>query len=604
MSENIVGPNSSYGGQSVVTYVGSSPAVDDVVVFADTSGLRIKDSAVKLSTKLSVDGSLAMTGDLDLGDKDIKNTANIHPRDNNDADIGTASKRFKTIYYTTLDPVPGAVVGGYLALDGSTTMAGDIKMGTNDITGVGQVAGATVTRDADAIVAYNSATATPGSIAAFSGTSGRIVFDSLVQAVDCLTSVAGGVTGSVPVFSGTKTIGDSGIVGTNVVTHNSTATSGRVATFSGNKTIQDGGTLLSDLVTSSSAGTTGNLPVFSGAKAVGGSAVVAADVVTHNSTATSGRVATFSGNKTIQDGGTLLSSLLTSSSAASTYLALAGGNMTGDIDMKSNDIQGVRELNGEATTREVDSMVSYSGTTTTGHIPIFTGATAAKYISDSAMHYLDIVANPTGTVVSGEVPQFSGATGRVIISSGHAIAEYAPLAGAIFTGGVKVRTSEPVSCTKLVQTAFGTTLTGTATETSWFNGASTAGSFVFPTSTAGLTVRFTGYAGISMAAAETLTVRLKNTSGTQITHTITPGAISTLRMKVDIVCTFQSGTASITFCHITLPGAVVNSYGAAATGTWNGGTSQTLDVTLQFSSSSGTNNMQTNIATIETLYET
>lgn len=124
MAQNIVGPGSSYGGQEVVTYTGSPSTVDNVTVFADTSGLRVKDSGLKLSSKLSVNGTLPMAGDLDMAHYEIKNSGAIHPRDNNDSDIGTSAKRYKTLYYTTLDPVPSGTAASVVAANGFGAAAG------------------------------------------------------------------------------------------------------------------------------------------------------------------------------------------------------------------------------------------------------------------------------------------------------------------------------------------------------------------------------------------------------------------------------------------------------------------------------------------------
>ena len=41
----------------------------------------------------------------------------IHPRDDNQVDLGSASKRFKTIFYSNLSP---SIVGAYLPLAGGT----------------------------------------------------------------------------------------------------------------------------------------------------------------------------------------------------------------------------------------------------------------------------------------------------------------------------------------------------------------------------------------------------------------------------------------------------------------------------------------------------
>ena len=58
----------------------------------------------------------------------------VLPNATNDVDLGSSSKRIKTLYYPTLDPVPGGGVGGpFLPLDGTSTMTGNLNLGTKDI---------------------------------------------------------------------------------------------------------------------------------------------------------------------------------------------------------------------------------------------------------------------------------------------------------------------------------------------------------------------------------------------------------------------------------------------------------------------------------------
>jgi len=220
MSQNVVGPGSSYGGQTVITYVGSPSVIDDVVVFADTSGLRVKDSTVKLSSKLDVDGTLPMTGILDMGTHDIKNTDDVYPNTTSVSDLGKTLKRYRDTYTDNLQ-------------------------------------GATKTRVVDSVV-IGPASATSGNVASFNGTSGTTIQDTGVLAANVVQGPASAVSTHLASYNGTggKTIQDSGLLAANVVTDSGIATSGRVATYSASKTIQDGGTLLSALLTSSTATST------------------------------------------------------------------------------------------------------------------------------------------------------------------------------------------------------------------------------------------------------------------------------------------------------------------------------------------------------------
>lgn len=165
MAQNIYGPGSSLVGGHYVQSTGLPSTTGDVPVYSDTSGLFLVDSGVKLSDKLSVSGSIPMTGALDMGNHDIKNTDDVVPAvtavsdlgtsskryrsvytDNlvgptvttglispsvtNTDDIGTSSKRYKTVYYTTLDPAP--VDAGALQKSGGT-MSGVLDMGAQEI---------------------------------------------------------------------------------------------------------------------------------------------------------------------------------------------------------------------------------------------------------------------------------------------------------------------------------------------------------------------------------------------------------------------------------------------------------------------------------------
>ena len=68
------------------------------------------------------------------------------------------------------------------------------------------------------------------------------------------------------------------------------------------------------------------------------------DIVANTGTGTSGRVATFVSDKVIQDGGTLLSDLATTAAVAATYLPLAGGTMTGAINMGAQEISNLAAI--------------------------------------------------------------------------------------------------------------------------------------------------------------------------------------------------------------------------------------------------------------------
>ncbi len=536
MSENIVGPGSSYGGASVVTYTGSPPAIDDVVVFADTSGLRIKDSATKLSAKLNVSGSLPMEGDLDLAHNDIKNSGDIHPRDDNDADLGTPLKRFKTIHYVTLDPAPPPDATK-LPLAGGT-MAGTLAMGAHDITGVARLSGATHNFAADDIVSlYPLAVATDGQLTQW---------------------------------------------------HNGGVGAG----------LENSGILAADVVYNAFPGPVldGSLCQFAGA-----------------------------GARWITTSGVLISD----------YLPKAGGTMTGTLAMGTHDLLNVGALAGATASRAVDDIVSVSGGSAAGGLPMFgvgpvivdTGVfygdvvqnvgpgvadgriiafsgTTGRSVADGGVLAANVAYNSGGAVTSGHVAQFSGTGGRQLVSAGAPLSAYLPIAGGVMTGGLLVRSNEPVSCAKWVHRGNSAVLTTSAAEVSFF-GATSSGSRTFAAGTVpGLTVRFTGYAFFAgLGAAETFTLRLKNTTGTLITHTFSPGVIANAEARFEVVTTFTSGTSAQCNSEIRVNGIAIPSIFGTG-GVWDSTIAQTLDVTMQFGSASANNTIQTGMAFFETIYET
>ncbi|MES2216592.1 MAG: hypothetical protein V4481_04835, partial [Patescibacteria group bacterium] len=182
------------------------------------------------------DGSLPMTGNLDMADGEIKNTGEIRPRDDNDSDLGTASKRYKTVHYVSLSPVPGASVGGYVALDGSTTMAGDLKVATYN------VAGSVNSRLANDIIS-NSSTAVPGNLASF--VSDKVIQDSAIPANSVAIGVPSSVNGNIATFFGTggKQLSDSSVGVNTVCIGPGICVSGNLPSFNGvgGKNLQDSG---------------------------------------------------------------------------------------------------------------------------------------------------------------------------------------------------------------------------------------------------------------------------------------------------------------------------------------------------------------------------
>lgn len=86
---------------------GLPSTIGDIPIFSDTSGLYLLDSGVKPADKLSVNGSLPMTGTLDMGTHAIVNAGAITPGTTSATALGSAPKRFLATY---TDQLIGPVV--------------------------------------------------------------------------------------------------------------------------------------------------------------------------------------------------------------------------------------------------------------------------------------------------------------------------------------------------------------------------------------------------------------------------------------------------------------------------------------------------------------
>lgn len=291
--------------------------------------------------------------------------------------LDTTAQELKTYDGSTWAALQTSSSGFYLPLAGGT-MTGAIDLNTNNLTDVGTLSGATNSRTADDIVS-NAGISASGNVAIFSGTSGKVIQDSGTMlsaylplaggtmsgsialgtnnlsnvgaisgatnsclADNIVNNVGSSVTGDVAVFSGStgKVVSDTGIVAANVVTNVGVSTAGHVAIFSdaSGKIIQDGGamstylplaggTMIGDI--DMNGNNIANVNLMSGAT----NTFTVDNVVTNVGASTTGHVATFSDvtGKIIQDGGASLSS----------YLPLAGGTMTGDINMNGHGINNV-----------------------------------------------------------------------------------------------------------------------------------------------------------------------------------------------------------------------------------------------------------------------
>ena len=116
------------------------------------------------------------------------------------------------------------------------------------------------------------------------------------------------------------------------------------------------------------------------------------------------------------------------------YLPLAGGTMAGAIAMGTNSITNVGSLSGAVNTRTADNIVSNSGSSTSGDLCSFSGA-SGKVITDSAIVAANVVTN-AGANVSGDIPSFSGISGKIIQDSGILAANVVTNAGINVSGDI------------------------------------------------------------------------------------------------------------------------------------------------------------------------
>jgi hypothetical protein len=193
-----------------------------------------------------------------------------------------------------------------------------------------------------------------------------------------------------------------------------------------------------DIVSNPTGATIGNIAEFSSDTVIQDSGIQTTYIVTNTGSVVPGNIAEFSSDNVIQDSGINVSSL-----SGGPFLSLAGGVMTGDINMNSNDIlnsglitpaitsthdlgtSSARFKNiylsgsvaGPTNTRLVDNIVSNTTTTTSNNLCSFTDS-SGKLIKDSSIQASNVVSKSGGTVTSGHLAAFSGTSGRLITSSG------------------------------------------------------------------------------------------------------------------------------------------------------------------------------------------
>ena len=162
---------------------GKAVTTGDVPMYLNTSGLLVGSSGKSMASKLNIDGSNAMTGDLNT--MNIV-SGNVRPRDDASFDLGSASKRYRSCYLS------------------------------------GNLEGDTLSTPIDNIVSNSGGSATMGNLPVFRSGTGRDLIDSSVPIAEVVLNPAmASVAGNVSVFADTSgvVVEDTGVVSTDLVTN-------------------------------------------------------------------------------------------------------------------------------------------------------------------------------------------------------------------------------------------------------------------------------------------------------------------------------------------------------------------------------------------------
>lgn len=507
---NLIASNTLANGNAIITtsdvtdYVtGPGSAVNDnIATYNLTSGKLIKDSGVaigQIANKLPLAGG-TMVGSINMGGFSVTNAANIAGTVKTSAvnDIvtsttGTVVDSDIAVFDSTTgrliknSSVQVSVIATKLPLAGGT-MLGTINMNSNSITNASLLTfpsnnvsiGGSASGGSSVAIGNGTTTSVLNSVAIGSTCTGGTQ-NSVAIGNQCNSSGAGGITIGGGTL-GSNNSQSSGIaIGSNIVLSNglngiaigagsgiglvdnaiaigTSASNGTASSFLfGNSAIvniRPNNNALCDLGTTSARFKDLNI---SGSIAGPTNSRTVDNIVSNSGAGTSGRVATFVSDKVIQDGGTLLSDLATSASVSSTYLAKAGGTMTGSIAMSTNNITNIGSISGATKTSVVDSIVTSSAVSAVdSDIAIF-DSTTGKIIKGSSVQVstiatklplaggtmsgaiamasnnitnigtisgttnsrsADNIVSCTGSSVAGQVTVFSDTTGKVVQDGG------------------------------------------------------------------------------------------------------------------------------------------------------------------------------------------
>jgi hypothetical protein len=285
----IVGTTKSSAPDDLVTSSSGTVVDSEIPIWDGTTGRLIKTSGMAL-TALAIGAA--------------SSTDNAVARYD-----GITGRLLQNSAVTISDDAKIAATGGTIDM----SISGNIDLVATNVYINGNPVATSVT-----LAAYvqGPASAVVDNIATYNAITGKVVKDSGVA--------IGQIANKLPLAGGTM----SGTI--NMSTNNIT----NVGSISGSTNSRTA----DNIVSNSGTGGSGYLASFVSDKVIQDSGIVAANVVTNSSTGTVGNVPTFSADKVIQDSGTALSALATSASVSSTYLAKAGGAMTGALDISATQI--------------------------------------------------------------------------------------------------------------------------------------------------------------------------------------------------------------------------------------------------------------------------
>ena len=323
------------------------------------------------------DGSAVSSG-FNLQNREVladSNSTRVRPREDATCDLGSTTKRFKTLFYQSLDPqIPSGALGpqGYAGPIGPQGVIGSAGLGpvgfqgSRGFQGVRGFQGSDANVPAD-VVRSGGLTSTTGNFPVYTDGTGSLLQSSLYNpnsflyrgggsltgdldmnghtitncfyingpfpnsntrlANDIVSNAAGSVSGKIATFSGTsgKVVTDSGVTAANLVTGPASAVSGNISTFNGatGKIVQDSGTSLSSLATTAAMSTADNLRVLKAGDTMSGPLAMGANAVTGTGANTGG---SYSASLTTDASSTSTGTLVTAGGLGCAKKAFIGSN--------------------------------------------------------------------------------------------------------------------------------------------------------------------------------------------------------------------------------------------------------------------------------------